>query len=54
MPYINRTLEQVVTAVSREYGALLLTGPRQTGKTTMLQHLMAGSARRAVTLDDPE
>ena len=52
MNYITRHLEQVVTAVSEEYPVVLVTGPRQVGKTTMLQKLMEGSERRYVSLDD--
>ena len=54
MAYIHRTLEQKVMDISRDYSCLLLIGPRQVGKTTMLEHLMKGSERRKVTLDDAE
>ncbi len=54
MTYIHRTLEQKVMVISRDYSCLLLIGPRQVGKTTMLEHLMEGSARQKVTLDDAE
>jgi predicted AAA+ superfamily ATPase len=37
---------------SAEYPVLLLTGPRQVGKTTLLRHL-AGKDRLYVSLDDP-
>jgi predicted AAA+ superfamily ATPase len=40
--------------ISRDYSCLLLIGPRQVGKTTMLEHLMEGSKRQRVTLDDAE
>ena len=54
MAYIPRTLEAKFLEVSREYSCVLLTGPRQVGKSTMLEHLMAGTDRRKVTLDDLE
>ena len=54
MVYIHRTLEQKIMDISRDYSCLLLTGPRQVGKTTMLEHLMEGSGRQKVTLDDVE
>ncbi len=50
--YIKRDMEQLVTALSSEYPAILMTGPRQVGKTTMLQKLMEGTERTYVTLDD--
>ena len=52
MQYIRRDLERVVLQASKEYPAVILTGSRQIGKTTMLQKLMEGTARNYVTLDD--
>ena len=54
MAYITRSLEKSVTQISEDYSCLLLIGPRQVGKTTMLEHLMEGTARQKVTLDDME
>ena len=54
MAYIHRTLELKIMEISRDYSCLLLIGPRQVGKTTMLEHLMEGSKRQRVTLDDVE
>ena len=54
MAYIKRTLERKIEEISREYACLLLTGPRQVGKSTMLEHLMEGTERTKVTLDDAE
>lgn len=52
MKYITRNLEAVVEQVTKEYPVVLLTGPRQVGKTTMLKKLMEGSNRNYVSLDD--
>ena len=52
MSYIKRNLENVVNQVTKEYPVVLVTGPRQVGKTTMLQKLMEGTERGYVTLDD--
>ena len=54
MPYINRTLENSILDISNDYSCLLLIGPRQVGKTTMLEHLMKGTNRTKVSLDDVE
>lgn len=54
MEYIRRTLEQKILEISADYSCLLLIGPRQVGKTTMLEHLMEGTGRQKVTLDDTE
>ena len=52
MNYIRRSLESVVSSVTQEYPVVLLTGPRQIGKTTMLKKLMEGTERGYVSLDD--
>ena len=54
MAYIKRTLEKSIMSISEDYSCLLLIGPRQVGKTTMLEHLMEGTERKRVTLDDAE
>ena len=52
MPYIKRSLEKVVLQVTKEYPVVLISGPRQVGKTTMLKKLMEGIGRNYVSLDD--
>ncbi len=54
MEYINRHLEEKILELSGSYSAILLTGPRQAGKTTMLRSLAAREnvGREYVTLDD--
>ena len=42
----------MVKEVTKEYPVVLVTGPRQVGKTTMLQKLMEGTERSYVSLDD--
>jgi predicted AAA+ superfamily ATPase len=43
--YIKRALEPVLRRVSTQFKVLLLTGPRQVGKTTLLKTLMEESRR---------
>jgi predicted AAA+ superfamily ATPase len=52
MKYIVRSLEPVIEQVTNEYPVVLVTGPRQVGKTTMLRKLMDGTERNYVSLDD--
>ncbi len=54
MQYINRHMENLVLELSHSYSAILVTGPRQVGKTTMLLELAKRESigRRYVTLDD--
>jgi len=51
MSYYPRTLENAINSLSLQFPALLLSGSRQTGKTTLLKALSA-SNRKYVTLDD--
>lgn len=49
--YVNRHLETILQKASKMFGAVLVTGPRQVGKTTLLRNFSNGGAY--VTLDDP-
>ncbi|HBU11543.1 MAG TPA: ATPase [Clostridiales bacterium] len=51
--YITRAMEQSIRKISDTFPVLLVTGPRQVGKTTLLKHL-AEPGRKYVTLDDPD
>ena len=53
MSYIRRDIEDKILSLSKEYACILITGPRQVGKTTVLQHIMTQD-RNYVTLDDLE
>ena len=53
MRYIKRDIESKILSLSQEYACILITGPRQVGKTTVLRQLMS-SDRNYVTLDDLE
>lgn len=54
MEYIRRHMESRILELSKSYSAILLTGPRQAGKTTMLRSLAEKEnlGRKYVTLDD--
>ncbi|MBO6055144.1 MAG: ATP-binding protein [Oscillospiraceae bacterium] len=54
MEYISRHMETRILELSKFYSAILLTGPRQAGKTTMLRSLAENEniGRKYVTLDD--
>lgn len=51
MMYIRRHLERAVGLTAKMFGAVLVTGPRQVGKTTMLREFTGKMSY--VTLDDP-
>ena len=53
MRYIKRDIESKILSLSQEYACILITGPRQVGKTTVLRQLMSAD-RNYVTLDDME
>ena len=53
MAYIKRDIEATILELSQSYSAVILTGPRQVGKTTALQKISVGD-RKYITLDDIE
>ncbi|NLO38471.1 MAG: AAA family ATPase, partial [Ruminiclostridium sp.] len=50
--YIKRQVEDTIKKVSEMYPAVIVTGPRQVGKTTVLKQLYGDI--KYVTLDNPE
>ena len=54
MKYIKRHMEEIVLSLSKSWPVILLTGPRQAGKTTMLKQLAVreSTGREYVSLDD--
>ncbi|MFA6308889.1 MAG: ATP-binding protein [Clostridia bacterium] len=49
--YIHRHAEETVKNISKMFGAILVTGPRQAGKTTLLKRVAHNV--KYVSLDDP-
>lgn len=55
-PYLSRTLERFIRKANAQFPILMLSGPRQVGKTTLLKTLSEQSGaptRRYVSLDNP-
>jgi predicted AAA+ superfamily ATPase len=51
--YIKRTLSEVISEASETFPVVLITGPRQVGKTTIFEQSKEKS-RIYITLDDPQ
>lgn len=49
--YLTRTLEKIIKNVSKSFPVLIVTGPRQVGKTTLLE-ACSSDERTYVSLDD--
>jgi len=50
--YIKRYIEDTILELHRTFKIIYLAGPRQVGKTTVLQHLGAQTGAQTVSLDD--
>lgn len=50
--YISRTAEQKLLALARQFRAVTIVGPRQSGKTTLAHRLFADKAY--VSLENPD
>ena len=52
MRYVSRTLGNIIQEASRHFPAVVVTGPRRAGKTTLLRHLFPKA--QYVLLEDPD
>ncbi len=50
--YIHRTIEKVIVESAKDFPVVVLTGARQTGKSTLLKHLFPNY--KYITLDYPD
>ena len=53
LPYIDRSMESLVETAATDFPAVVLTGPRQSGKTTLLQKIF-GERYQYVSLEPPD
>lgn len=52
--YLPRIAEETVERLLRQFPVVVVTGARQTGKTTMVQNLASAPRRTFLSLDDPD
>ncbi|MBU2102162.1 MAG: ATP-binding protein, partial [Candidatus Omnitrophica bacterium] len=52
MRYVTRDIEPIIKTAAAQFPSIILTGPRQSGKTTLLQHLFS-KKYTYVSMDDP-
>ena len=52
--FIHRTLESSLRRAARQFPAVAIGGPRQSGKTTLLRQVFKGRVRHYVSLETPD
>ncbi len=52
MNYVHRHIETILGQVVRQYPIITITGPRQSGKTTLVRHLFPD--KHYVSLENPD
>jgi predicted AAA+ superfamily ATPase len=52
MRFISRTIQKVIRDAARSFPAMVLTGPRRTGKSTLLRHMFQHA--HYILLEDPD
>lgn len=53
MEYLKRSVEKVIQDAAGNFKAVLVTGARQTGKSTLLKELLKDHGMEMITFDDP-
>ena len=51
--YLHRLIERTIREVRATFPAVVITGPRQSGKSTLLQNLFKGKKVTYLSLEDP-
>ncbi len=51
--YLHRLLEPTLTRAARTFPAVVVTGPRQSGKSTLLRHVLGPRRGTVLSLEDP-
>jgi predicted AAA+ superfamily ATPase len=51
--YLRRTIEDAIHEARKTFPAIVITGPRQSGKSTLLRHIISSPEATYISLEDP-